>query len=120
MPTVSTDKTESGIADVSDTALWVATYRAEETERPDALFRDPLARRLAGEKGRKIAQRMEGSRYTAWSVVIRTCIIDAYIQELLREGIDTVLNLGAGLDTRPYRLDLPSTLRWVEADYPHM
>jgi methyltransferase (TIGR00027 family) len=29
-----------------------------------------------------------------------------------------VLNLGAGLDTRPYRLALPASLRWVEVDFP--
>ena len=107
------------IQDVSDTALWVATYRAQETERPDALFRDPLAARLAGEKGRQIAERMTGTRLTAWSVVIRTCMIDAYVQELLPD-VDVILNLGAGLDTRPYRLDLPPSLRWIEVDYPHM
>lgn len=107
------------IQDVSDTALWVATYRAIETERPDALFKDPLAALLAGEKGRFIASRISGTRLTQWSVVIRTCIIDALIRELL-PAVDTVLNLGAGLDTRPYRLDLPASLRWVEVDYPHM
>ena len=34
---------ESGnpIRNVSDTALWVAVYRAMESERSDALFRDP-------------------------------------------------------------------------------
>jgi methyltransferase (TIGR00027 family) len=31
-----------------------------------------------------------------------------------------VLNLAAGLDTRPYRLDLPSELRWIEADLPKL
>src|SRR5262249_28920198 len=31
-------------------------------------------------------------------------------------GVDTILNLGAGLDTRPYRLPLPPELRWVEVD----
>jgi len=36
---------------VSDTALWVAMYRAMETDRPDAVFRDPLARKLAGPRG---------------------------------------------------------------------
>jgi methyltransferase (TIGR00027 family) len=107
------------IQHVSDTALWVATYRAIETERPDALFRDPLAARLAGEKGRQIASRMSGTRLTAWSVVIRTVIIDGYIQKLLPE-VDVILNLGAGLDTRPYRLDLPARLRWIEVDYPHV
>ena len=34
--------------------------------------------------------------------------------------MDTVLNLGAGLDTRPYRMDLPGSLLWVEADYPEL
>jgi O-methyltransferase involved in polyketide biosynthesis len=36
------------IRDISDTALWVAHYRAAETERPDAVFKDPFARALAG------------------------------------------------------------------------
>ena len=34
--------------------------------------------------------------------------------------IDTVLNLGAGLDTRPYRLDIPHSLRWIEVDFPNI
>ena len=56
----------------------------------------------------------------AWSVVIRTVIIDNLINQALAEGVDTILNLGAGLDTRPYRMALPKTLRWVEVDYPHV
>jgi methyltransferase (TIGR00027 family) len=112
--------TESAISDVSDTAFWIANYRANETERPDALFHDPLARRLAGDKGQRIAGTMKGSRYTAWSVAIRTRVIDAYIRQVIAQGVDTILNLGAGLDTRPYRLELPRELNWIEVDYPHM
>lgn len=108
------------IQDVSDTALWVATFRFIESQRPDALFQDPLAGRLAGERGARIAARMSSSRYVRWSVVIRTCIIDAYIQELITQGVDTIINLGCGLDTRPYRLKLPSSLRWVELDFPQI
>ena len=37
------------IENISDTARWVATYRAQETGRPDAIFRDPFARRLRRE-----------------------------------------------------------------------
>lgn len=106
---------------VSDTALWVAHFRAEETDRPDALFKDPLARRLAGDKGRLIAHSMKAtSRYTRWTLVIRTHVIDRFIHELLAEGMDTVLNLGTGLDTRPYRMELPAELRWIEVDYSHL
>jgi methyltransferase (TIGR00027 family) len=109
------------INDVSDTALWVAYYRAVETNRSDALFRDPLAAVLIGERGKKIAEYMQSTaRYTEWSVVIRTVIIDDYINNLIKAGIDTVINLGAGLDTRPYRMNLPKSLRWIEVDYPHI
>jgi len=36
---------------ISDAARWMACARAIESDRPDALFRDPLARQLAGEAG---------------------------------------------------------------------
>jgi len=37
---------------------------------------------------------------------------------VVASGVETVLCLGAGLDTRPYRLDLPADLTWIEVDYP--
>ena len=112
------DLSQAEINDVTDTAIWVAAYRAEESLRKDALFHDTFAQLLVGTEGELIATRTQGSRYTAWSVVIRTFIIDRFIMNLLATGVDTVLNLGAGLDTRPYRLDLPSDLRWIEVDFP--
>lgn len=104
------------ISNVSDTARWVAAYRAMESARPDALFKDPFADRLAGERGR--AMTALGPRITrnGWPMVIRTRLIDDLISASISEGCDLVLNLAAGLDTRPYRLDLPSSLHWVEAD----
>lgn len=110
---------ESPIQNVADTAFMVAAWRARETERPDALFQDPLASRLAGERGRNIIARLpKGAFVGGWSVIIRTCIIDDLIRAAIAEGVDAVVNLGAGLDTRPYRMDLPPTLRWVEVDFP--
>lgn len=107
------------ISDVTDTAIWVAAYRSEESERKDALFHDNFAKLLIGTHGESLARRTQGSRYTAWSVVIRTYLIDQFIEELLiQKNITTVLNLGAGLDTRPYRLKLPQSLRWIEVDFP--
>lgn len=112
---------EPAIQNVSDTAFMVAVYRAMETERPDALFRDPLARRLAGERGKAIVASVERHAFFGrWFVVIRTHVIDAMLKAAVAEGVDMVLNLGAGLDTRPYRMDLPATLQWVEVDFPHM
>lgn len=112
------DLSQADITDVTDTALWVAAYRAQESKRADALFNDPFADLLIGNMGELIALKTQGSRYTAWSVVIRTLIIDEFIENLLSKNIDTVVNLGAGLDTRPYRLNMNSDLRWIEVDFP--
>ncbi len=110
---------EAALPDISDTARWVAYYRALESERPDALFRDPFARRLAGERGRAIAESMPGAmRGNSWPMVVRTYLIDELVQKSVAQGADRVLNLAAGLDTRPYRLPLPPALVWVEADLP--
>ena len=109
--------TDTPIENVSDTAFWVAHYRARESKRKDALFHDPLAGLLAGDRGHKIARAMPMPFMTAWAIVIRTCIIDDYVRLALAQGVDAVLNLGAGLDTRPYRMDLPESLLWIEADH---
>ena len=108
------------IRNISDTALWVAVYRARETERPDALFRDPLARKLAGERGEQIARSMQFGERHAWSYVARTWLVDRIVTEQVTQGTDMVVNLAAGLDTRPYRMDLPRSLRWIEVDLPGM
>jgi methyltransferase (TIGR00027 family) len=107
------------VRDVSETAYLVSLCRALETEKPKALFQDPFARSLAGGKG-ALQQKMLGDiKAIANAIAVRTYIIDEIISQLIRvNGIDTVLNLGAGLDTRPYRLKLPSTLRWIEVDIP--
>lgn len=108
------------ITHVSDTARWTALHRATESARPDALFHDPLADRLAGEHGRAIVAKVPRSTRNGWWLVARTKIIDDAIGRAIAGGCDRVLNLAAGLDTRPYRLDLPSNFTWVEADLPQL
>ena len=108
------------IRDVSDTALWVAAYRAVESQRPDAAFHDPLAELLVGERGHAIRQMMPGTELMQWVMVLRTKAIDRMIESAIARGADTVINLGAGLDTRPYRLELPASLRWIEIDFPNI
>ncbi len=108
------------IRNVSDTALWVAIYRAMESERPDALFRDPYARRLGGERGEAIVSHMPDGRRMAWPMIVRTAVMDEIILRCVGQGARTVLNLAAGLDARPYRLDLPADLRWYHVDLPDM
>ena len=107
------------IRHISDTARWVAYYRAMETERPDALFVDPWARRLAGAKGEEIVRTLKHGQASAWAMIVRTAIFDEIILRVIqRERVDLVVNLAAGLDTRPFRLGLPPALRWVDVDLP--
>jgi methyltransferase (TIGR00027 family) len=108
------------IRNISDTARWAAVFRARESERSDALFRDPFARKLAGERGEQIAAAMTMHERNAWSWVMRTYLFDHYIARALGTGVDTILNLAAGLDARPFRMDLPPTLRWIEVDLPEL
>jgi methyltransferase (TIGR00027 family) len=112
--------TEPLISHVSDTARWVATYRAVESARPDALFHDDLADRLAGARGRAIVAAAPRAMRNGWWLVARTKIIDDVVIEAIGDGCDKVLNLAAGLDTRPYRLALPPDFAWVEADLPDL
>lgn len=105
---------------VSDTANWVAYHRAVESARPDAVFKDPLAERLAGETGKAIVARAPKSLRGGWPIIARTVALDDIVRTVIAEGCDGVINLAAGLDTRPYRLALPADLVWIEADLPGM
>lgn len=113
-----TQDSELLIRNISDTARWAAWYRAHETEREDAVFRDPFARKLAGERGATIAKQIKFSTKHSWSWVARTYLFDHYILEHIGMGGDMVVNLACGLDARPYRMNLPPELQWVEVDLP--
>ena len=96
------------IRHISDTARWVAVFRARETDRPDALFRDPFARRLAGERGEQIASTMPHGSDNTWAWIMRTYLFDQVIRERIAAGAEMVINLAAGLDARPYRMRSPA------------
>jgi O-methyltransferase involved in polyketide biosynthesis len=109
------------IENISDTARWVAVYRAQESARPDAIFKDPFAERLAGERGHQILREMPKGQVYGWPMVVRTALFDEIIRDaVLRRKVDLVVNLAAGLDARPWRLPLPASVRWVDVDLPEI
>jgi methyltransferase (TIGR00027 family) len=114
------DKANSSVRNISDTARWVAYFRARENERPDALFRDPFAERLAGEHGFQIANTLPQGNKHEWAWVARTYLFDQFVSREIQEGADLVVNLAAGLDARPYRMELPASLQWVEVDFAEL
>lgn len=100
----------------SGTAFWIAAVRAREAARPDRLFDDPYARDLAGERGFAMmaaSERAAGGENAYIPVRVR------WFDDLIvsaAPGVRQVVMLGAGLDTRPYRLALPAELDWYELD----
>ncbi len=111
------------ITHVSDTALMVAACRAHETGLEDAYVRDPFAARLAGERGVAILNALPQANVLRFGLAIRTRFMDELLLEALTapaHSIKTVLSVGCGLDTRPWRLDLAADLRWIEIDFADM
>src|SRR3954470_6597214 len=98
----------------------MAVYRARESEREDAAFRDPFARALAGEWGVENEQAMVEREPHAWPFIARTFLFDRFVTRLVEHGVDLIVNLAAGLDARPYRMTLPASLRWIEVDVPEI
>ena len=109
------------ISHVSDTALMVAACRALESEAPDGFVQDPFAARLAGERGMAMFHALPHPQTMRFGIGVRSRFLDELLLEALAsEKIATVLCLGSGLDTRPWRLDLPAELRWIEVDFADM
>lgn len=104
---------------VASTALLVAAVRAEESIRPDRLFTDPFAGKLAGDEGRRllaVAVAATGEQPTL-PIVIRTRYWD---EALLRADTTQVVILAAGMDARAYRLPWPPATTVYELDQPAM
>jgi len=109
----------SSLENISDTALWVAYYRALESKRKDALFKDLYAERLIGSRGKKIAREIGKPWLVSWAVAVRTAVIDELVLRMVEaQDVRRVVNLACGLDTRPYRLSVPRDLLWIEMDLP--
>lgn len=104
---------------VANTGLLVAAIRAEESRRPDRLFTDPYAEKLAGEVGRRLLTDALGTagEKSTLQIVVRTRFWD---EALLRAAghIRQVVVLAAGMDARAYRLPWPDGTTVYEVDQP--
>lgn len=109
----------AGMASVSVTSLWVAGLRALENERADRVFTDPYARDLAGEEFGNVAA-LTGSEegHDLNPLLLRTRFGDAVLDDAVRSGVRQVVLVGAGMDTRAFRLSLPEDLTLWEVDLP--
>ncbi|MFG2077046.1 SAM-dependent methyltransferase [Nonomuraea maritima] len=116
---------QAGPSGVWATAVGVARVRAMETARERPLFRDPLAQAFATAGGRDPgaappARADEASRRrwfgVAFSIVIRTKFLDDLLERAVASGVRQVVLLGAGMDSRAFRMDWPAGTRLFEVD----
>jgi Leucine carboxyl methyltransferase len=116
--------------DLEVTAVLCALHRARETERRRPRLHDPYARRLVeaaesaagctSSNALSSSARINHRRWHA-GIVVRTNVFDQIITRLMMDrSAQLVLNLAAGYDTRPYRLDLPASVQWIEADTSYL
>ncbi|UWE11130.1 SAM-dependent methyltransferase [Actinacidiphila bryophytorum] len=123
---------------VGRTALVTAAMRAAETSRPDAIHRDPYAAALAGDLGQQLlaellaavsqagpSDRPAGSMPGAAGAgsgrravnAIRTRFFDDYLRAAVtQDGLRQVVVVGAGMDSRAYRMRWPDAVRYFEVD----
>lgn len=131
----SDDDTWDIASSVGATAVMVAAARAGETERDDALIRDPFAKILVAGAGTGVWEtildsdfnnRMADADPEVAAVLehmgnyqaVRTHFFDAYFADAATAGIRQVVILASGLDSRAYRLDWPAGTTVFEIDQP--
>ena len=103
---------------VQRTANLTAGIRAQEQEMPDCFLFDPYAALLAGSAGIAQADAMRRMSLSVESIIVRGRLGDEATLRAVSDGITQAVCLGAGYDTRAWRLDLPSTFRYIEVDLP--
>jgi len=120
---------------VSRTATVVTLWRAIESSRPPRtrLFQDPLAPLFLGPRFRwalRLSRLPVVGAAVPWSLVdghwagprgtvaVRTRYIDDRLADALGRGVEQVVILGAGFDSRAYRLPGIAKARVFEVDHP--
>ncbi|PJK23254.1 class I SAM-dependent methyltransferase [Mycolicibacterium goodii] len=136
MSSLRTDDDTWDIAtSVGSTAVMVAAARAGETERDDALIKDPYARILVAGAGTGVWEALLDSEFAAKVEdldadaaailthmgnyqAVRTHFFDEYYRQAAEAGIRQIVILASGLDSRAYRLDWPAGTTVYEIDQP--
>jgi methyltransferase (TIGR00027 family) len=117
---------------VGSTALFVATARALEAQKPDPLVVDPYAELFCRAVGGSWADVLDGNapdhdlksddfgEHFVNFQGARTKYFDAYFGRVADAGARQVVVLAAGLDSRAYRLPWPDGTTVFELDRPQV
>lgn len=136
MSSLRTDDDTWDIAtSVGSTAVMVAAARAGETDRADALIKDPYAKILVSGAGTGVWEALLDSEFAAKIEnldaeaaaifahmgnyqAVRTHFFDEYYRQAAQAGIRQIVILASGLDSRAYRLQWPAGTTVYEIDQP--
>ncbi|MEC3954622.1 SAM-dependent methyltransferase [Nocardia sp. CDC153] len=110
---------------VAVTAIGVAVIRARESEREDRLYVDPQAKEFVEAARAGFAPdrwaRMEALAdqfYAGRTIGVR--LVDDRFRQAIEAGCRQIVLLGAGLDTRAYRMGLSEDIHVFEIDLPEL
>jgi methyltransferase (TIGR00027 family) len=117
---------------VGSTALFVATARALEAQKPDPLVVDPFAAVFCHAVGGSAADVLDGKNpdhqlktpdfgeHFVNYQGARTRYFDDYFRQAAAAGVPQIVLLAAGLDSRAYRLPWPDGTTIFELDQPQV
>ena len=117
---------------VGSTALFVATARALEAQKPDPLAIDPFAGIFCHAVGGSAAAVLDGKNpehqlktpdfgeHFVNFQGARTRYFDDYFRQAADAGVRQIVILAAGLDSRAYRLSWPDATTIFELDQPQV
>jgi O-methyltransferase involved in polyketide biosynthesis len=109
---------KSKLKGIPETLLIPLWARAYETELTEAIIRDYKAVEMVSKIDYDFSK-FEKSWLSQVGVSIRTMLLDNATQDFLQNNPDaTIINLGAGLDTRVERLKYANFHCWYDLDVP--
>lgn len=102
---------------VSETLLIPLHYRVEESRAGSSSYKDDMAERFHDAIAYEW-EKFQGRSLQRPAMATRTAILDDQVKAFVASNPEAlIVNLGAGLDTRFYRLD-NGRIEWIELDLP--
>jgi O-methyltransferase involved in polyketide biosynthesis len=112
----------SGVRFTEDQSTNLATLygRALDARSERPVLGDPTAEDVVARIDYDFAKFRIG-RAEALGIAARGKVFDLAVQDFIaRHDECTVVHLGAGMDSRVYRLDPPASVRWFDVDFPEV
>lgn len=103
---------------ISNTAFYCCGVRMLDAEHPRSLCNDVFAKRFMDERGMLIFEPFKTENMPNISNTVRCHILDEAVRsQLITHPNSLIISVGAGFDSRPYRLQGGE---WVEIDEPQI